>query len=127
MRMPNGSAILAAEAGRDEAELLWKCLVPLGRVVRLASSHEAAVALLRRELFQRAVVAVELAEDGVALLARVSRLPSVQWLVALGPADPETEIQARAAGASAYVARPATTRALATALRLPLPQFAQAR
>ena len=122
MLAPAGSAILAAEPRPEHAEHLLRCLLPLGQTVRLARTAEAALALLRREMFDRAAVAVELATEDGPLLARLSRLPSLQFLVALGPnGDPGPELRARSWGAQSYLVRPVSVEALAAALRARVP------
>ncbi len=118
MLAPAGGAILAAELSAEHAEHLLRCLRLLGMTVRLASTAEDALALLRREMFDRAAVAVELVTEDGPLLARLSRLPSLRRLVALGPnGDPSPELRARTWGAQSYLARPVSVEGLAAALR----------
>ena len=119
MGRQHSEAILAAEAGRVNAENLWRCLLPLGQQVFLATSSEEAFRMLHRQRFRRAVVAAELAIDGEPLLSRLSRLSGMECLVAVGAGDnADMEQTARVAGANVYVARPVTTELLSKALRL---------
>jgi len=109
--------ILAAEGRPEDAMRLRECLAILGEHVRMATSAAEVMEHLRRDIFTRAVVAVELSWDCEPMLARISRLPAVEHLVATGPpGDTRMEARARAAGARAYVARPVTVRVLAMAL-----------
>jgi len=119
--MARERAVLAAEIVPAEAEHLVRCLVRLGHPVRLATTGAEALALLRREIFDQAVVAAGLKLDGLPLLAWLSRLPAPGWIVAIGPAgDVDAEVRARSFGAAAYLTRPVSTEALAVALRLPI-------
>lgn len=121
MARTDAQSLLAAEASPAAQELL-RCLRPLGARVALATSAEEALRALRREVFRRAVVAIEIALDGEPLLARLSRLSSLECLVAIGPGgDAAAEGAARVAGAQAYLARPVTTGLLSRALGLPWP------
>ena len=115
-RMP----VLAAEPALADAKHLVGCLTRLRQTVRVAMSADDIIDLLRREVFTRAVVAVELTLDGEPVLARLSRLPMPRRIVALGPAgDPVSEVMALAAGAQAYLARPVSVEDLARALAVP--------
>lgn len=109
--------ILAAEATFEDARQLVRCLGPLNRQVYLAVSVEQALDRLRHMIFREAIAATELTFDGELLLARLSRLPALKCLIALGPAgNAEAEAKARAAGANIYLGRPVTTEMLALAL-----------
>jgi hypothetical protein len=109
--------ILAAEGRLEDVVRLRECLAILGEHVRMATSADEVMEHLRRDIFTRAVVAVELAWGCEPMLARISRLPVVEHLVAIGPPDDtRMEARARTAGAGAYVARPVTVRVLAMAL-----------
>ena len=113
--------LLAAEADPVNAERLQQCLLPLGQRVFLARSAEDVVGLVRREVFHRAVIAVELALNGELVLARLSKFSGLAYLVAVGPkGDKEREQRARSAGATVYVTRPVTTELLSRALNLPV-------
>lgn len=121
MGRQDSGAILAAEIDAAAAKHLMRCLRPLGRRVFLATSAEQVLDGLRREVFPRAAVAVELVVDGQPLLARLARLSALERLAALGPGgDLEMERAARLAGAGVYVPRPVTTGLLSKALGLPL-------
>lgn len=112
-------ALLAAETGHVRAQELWRALLPLGQHVCLAASAQEAVELLRRELFGRAVVAVELETGGELLLARFKRLSGIERIVAVGPpGDARMEVGARLGGADMYVVRPVSTSLLSRALGL---------
>jgi len=109
--------ILAAEGRPEDAARLRECLAILGEHMRMATSAAEVMEHLRREIFTRAVVAVELSWGCEPMLARISRLPAVEHLVATGPPDDTCmEARARTAGANAYVMRPVTVRVLAMAL-----------
>lgn len=109
--------VLAAEANFDDARHLVRCLGPLNLQVYLAASVEQALDRLRHMIFREAIAATELTFGGELLLARLSRLPAMKCLVAIGPADDAgAETRARAAGANVYLSRPVTTEMLALAL-----------
>jgi len=113
------NAILAAEARREDAQHLLECLQPLGWIVRRATSTRQVMTLLRREIFEKMVVAAEMTLDGKPLLMRLASLPALRRLIAIGPGgEPAMERRARIAGADMYLARPVTTDALAVALGL---------
>ena len=115
------SAILVAEPVATDAERLTRMLRRLGHAVRSAGTSDEALDVLRHEILSRAVVAAELVVEDELLLACVSRLPAMRWLVAVGPAqDGEIEIRARHAGAQVYLPRPVMPEALAPALHVPL-------
>jgi hypothetical protein len=98
------------------------CLLRLGLDVYLAMSREEVFRWLQRRVFTRAVVAAELNIGGEMLIARLSRLPAIRCLIAVGPdGDMEMEAQARIAGAKAYLGRPLDIEALAATLRVPPP------
>jgi len=79
----------------------------LGFQVRIAVSETAALEILRRNLISIAFVGVELTLDDELLLSRVSALPLVRWLVALGPGcRSDLEFAARRGGANVYLQRP---------------------
>ena len=112
--------ILAAERGPAESSRLYRSLVQLGCRVRTGSSAEEVLLMIRREIFQRAVVAVELAWEGQPILARLARLPSLWDIVAIGPSgDFEMERLGRASGVHLYLERPVTMEKLAKALWIP--------
>jgi len=112
--------VLAAERGPAEASRLQRSLLQLGCRTRTASSPGEILALIRQEVFHRAIVAVELAWEGEPILARLARLPLPRDIVAIGPnGDPEMERLGRASGASVYLERPITIDKLAKALWIP--------
>jgi len=110
--------ILLAEPQPDDAGPLTKCVAGLGFDFKLATTAEQTIEFLRHDVFQAAVIAVELTLRGEPLLRRISRLPVLECLVGIGPAgEAQWQVLAWRSGADAYVPRPATTQALATALR----------
>jgi len=112
--------ILAAEHDNRSAKDLSEVLAALGYDVYPAASAEEAMAVMRSVVLRAAVVAVELALGEEPVLSRLSHLPAIERLVAIGPAgDAEMEMLARLSGASAYVSRPATSEKLAAALSAP--------
>jgi CheY-like chemotaxis protein len=112
--------ILAAEPTLAGARNLVQCLSGLRLPVRLAMSSSDIIDLLRREVFTRAVVASEFMIDGEPAIARLTRLPMLERVVAIGPAgNADLEMQARRAGAQAYLTRPVSAESLARALAIP--------
>ena len=117
MLMRNESAVLVAEVSSQAAARLETMLRRLGHRVRTATSVGQTLEIVRREIVAQAVVAAELHLAGEPILARLSVLPALRRLVAVGPAGrPDVEIRARRAGADAYLARPVHPVRLATAL-----------
>jgi len=115
--MPERLTILLAEPQPDDAEALTHCVGHLGLDFNLAATAEEVIELLRRDLFRAAVIAVELTLRGEPLLRRISRLPVLECLVAIGPGgEAQWQLLARRNGAVAYMPRPATTQSLTTAL-----------
>ena len=99
--------VLAVEIEPEHASHLARCLAAMGLAFRVAASAAEAMRLLRREVFDGAVVAAELGLEEGAILARLSCLPATRFLLATGPADDvDLERRARAAGADAYLPRP---------------------
>lgn len=122
------TAIVAAEADPADAEHLLRCLTQLGAWAKLATSAEQVLNLFRKQVFEAAVVGVELALDGEPLLGRLSRLPALECLVATGPTgDLQAERLARSLGAEAYLPRPVSPEALAGVLRMRLPDCVRPR
>ena len=108
--------VLAAEVQSEDACHLTRCLRTLGLKVHLATSIRQAIGLLRRELFDAAVLASELEVDGEPMIAHVSRLPVGKLLMATGPGgDWALERRARLAGATVYLPRPVSVTKLAEA------------
>jgi len=115
-------AILAAESDPADAENLLRCLKLYGQTVLLATSSEDVLRLIRRQVYERAVVGVDLVIGDEPLLARLSSLPALRYLVATGPpGDVEMETLARLAGAGVYLQRPVSADDLGLALDLPPP------
>ena len=126
MFKPRVTAILAAETNGQDARHLLRSLTPLGRPVRLATTTQDVLELLRREIFIAAVAAVEMALDGEPMLARLARLPSLEHLVAVGPVgEMNWRNLAYRAGAETCLTRPVTTEALAGALGLEIPSVTE--
>ncbi len=115
--MQRVETVLAIEVEPEHASHLARCLAVTGLACRAAASATEALRLLRSEIFDGAVVAVELGLDEASILARISRLPATRFLLATGPADDlDMERRARAAGANAYLPRPVDAEMLATSL-----------
>lgn len=120
--------ILTAEPDANAAMRLTKSLSLLGYQVELARAPEEVMALIRKNIFRRAIVAVELSLEGQNILARLAQLPSMKYLIATGPAkDCQAETNARLAGANLYLPRPVTMESLAKALWEPAPRKAVSR
>jgi len=114
------TAILAAEPDPMDSARLSRSLVLLGYSPETATSAEEVLKLIRRRMYQRAIVAIELTWQGEPILVRLARLPSMRAVLAIGPAgDPEMETLARLSGADAYLARPVTIDSLSKALWVP--------
>jgi ActR/RegA family two-component response regulator len=123
---PKVSAILAAEMDSEDAKHLLRCLKILSPRVLLATTAEEIMRLMRQQILERAVGGIELVLHDEPILARLSRLPALEYLVATGPGgDPQTEILARSTGAKVYLPRPVNVRDLAAALCLPTPGMPQ--
>ncbi len=111
MSQSNGSPILIAEVNRVEAKRLARALKALNCTARVAHSDEQIIELLRKEVFHEGVVAVELQIAEELALAYLSRIVTIRFLAAVGPADdPDAEVRARCAGAQVYLPRPVTPR-----------------
>ena len=117
--MNNENAILAVEVHPADAERLSQCLMSLDRPVRLTTSPQELLELIRRETFSQAVVAAEMTLGDESVLALLASLPEMELLAATGPPDDwEMEKRARLAGADFYLPRPVTTEALAMAFQV---------
>lgn len=117
--MNNGNAILAVEVHPADAERLFQCLTSLDMPVRLTTSPQELLELIRRETFSQAVAAAEMTLEDEPVLALLASLPEMELLVATGsPDDWEMERRARLAGADFYLPRPITTEALAMAFQM---------
>jgi CheY-like chemotaxis protein len=118
--VPAYAPVLVVEPNLADAKHLVSCLTRLRQPVRLAMSAADAIDALRREVFDRVVVAAEMTLDGEPLLDRLARLPMLRRIVAIGPAgDADLEVRARTAGAHVYMTRPAGQDELARALAVP--------
>ena len=116
------NTVLIAEPISDEAFFLESLLRSWGREVAAVASVDEALQILRREFVQQAVIATELVSAGQMLVARLAALPSLQRLIAIGPAGrPEVERLARLAGADVFLPRPAPIERLAQALDMSAP------
>ena len=121
MLMRNDSVILVADGIPEQADFVQQLLRQMDYRVETAVSAEEVLKLIGREMLDRAIVAVEMTMDNEPTLARLSRLPALNRLVAIGPAgDAEMEMLARRAGAHVYLARPVMADPLAAALHIPV-------
>ena len=119
--MNNGNAILAVEVHPADAERLSQCLMSLDRPVRLTTSPQELLELIRYETFSQAVVAAEMTLGDESVVALLASLPEMELLTATGPpGDAAMEIRARIAGADLYLPRPVTVEALGRALGMPV-------
>ena len=76
------------------------------------------IGLLRRELFDAAVLGVEMDADGESMIEYIARFPSAGLLMATGPGgDWELERCAQLAGAAVYLPRPIYAESLTEASR----------
>ena len=115
--MERALTVLAVEVEPQHARRLAECLAILGHLSRLAASPAEALRLLRSEIFDGAVVAIELGLEEGSILQRVACLPATRFLLATGPPGDEAGARlARAAGANACLARPVDPAMLAAHL-----------
>ncbi|HDZ20892.1 hypothetical protein LCGC14_0274620 [marine sediment metagenome] len=122
MVLRHGNTILVAEPISDQAFFLESLLRSWGRDVCVVASVDEVLQIVRRQFVQQAVIATELVLAGQMLVARLAALPSLQRLIAVGPAGrPEIERQARLAGADVFLPRPVPVERLAQALDMPVP------
>lgn len=120
--MQSMRTILVAEIEAGSARRLARCLISTGAKVLAAASAEGARQLLRREIFDGAVVAAELTLGQELVVGCLSRLPATKMVVAIGPAgDAELEAAARMAGADCYLPRPVSAEAVIRAFGTHLP------
>ena len=120
MKPTQGQPVLVAEPTPSHARHLRSLLQQMRYRVCLATDCREAIDVLRREAPAHAIVAVELATNGEPLLAGLARLPALDHLIGTGPGgEPASEITARRAGATAYLARPISAGPLAAALTAP--------
>ena len=121
MLMRNERAILVAAAAPQEAYNLQRLLRQMGYLARMAPTPGQVLEVMRREMVDQAIVAIELTLAQEPILARLARLPCVQHLIATGPAgNVDMETRARCAGAHVYLPRPAEIEALAMAFNMSL-------
>ena len=120
MLMRNESPVLVAEPRMADAMSSHRLLRQMGYLVRVATSPQETLRLMRTEVMARALVAVELtAHTGEPLLSVLRDLPAMRLLMATGPPGrADMEILARRAGADVYLPRPVGIGMLAAALRV---------
>lgn len=117
MLMRTDNPVLLAETSPQSAADLAAMLRCLGYRPRLAGTVEMVLGVLRTEIVDTAVVAVELTDRDQPILARLAALPSLRLLLAVGPPDVASwELCARRAGAGVYLPRPMTLERLTQAL-----------
>jgi len=98
---------LVADEGEAEVIQTAAAVELLGFRVRTATSAGATLDVLRSDVVSVALVGVELTLGGELLLRRISALPSIRWLVAIGPGfRVDLEHAARCGGADVYLSRP---------------------
>ena len=111
------TVVLVADGVEAEAIRTAAAVELLGFRVRTAVSARAALDVLRSDLVSMALVGVELALGDELLLKRVSALPSIRWLVAIGPGfRVDLEHAARRGGADVYLSRPVSPEQVAWSL-----------
>jgi len=112
--------IIAAETDPARSNRLDRSLTLLGYQPVTVASAEEVMELIRNGVYELAVAAAELAWEGESIISRLSRLPSIRAVVAVGPPhDAAVEFAARTAGATAYLPRPVNLESLAHAIYLP--------
>jgi ActR/RegA family two-component response regulator len=111
------TVILVADGTEAEAIQTAAAVELLGFRVRIAASTRATLDVLRNDVVSAAFVGVELTLGGELLLRRVSALPSIRWLVAIGPGfRADLEHAARCGGADVYLSRPVSPEQVAWSL-----------
>lgn len=114
--------ILIGEADARNAARLFRALILLGHRPALAMSSRQLVKMIGAQIFRHAIVAAELTIEGDPVLARLSRLPCMERLIALGQAgNVDMESRARLAGADMFLPRPVAIESLAKALQIRVP------
>ena len=109
--------ILVAETSLEEACRLGLLLRQAGRAAQTVATAGQVLEIVGRQMVHQAVVAMELTIEDEPILARLSRLPAMRRLVAVGPAaEPCIEQRARQAGAQVYLPRPVAGGLLVLAL-----------
>jgi len=112
------TVVLVADGTEAEAIRTAAAVELLGFRVRTAASTRAALDVLRSDVVSAALVGVELIVGDGLLLRRVSALPSIRWLVAIGPGlRADLEQAARCGGANVYLSRPVSPERIAWSLR----------
>jgi len=112
------TVVLVADGTEAEAIRTAAAVELLGFRVRTAASTRAALDVLRSDVVSAALVCVELILGGELLLRRISALPSIRWLVAIGPGfRVDLERAARRGGADVYLSRPVSPEQVAWSLR----------
>lgn len=110
-------SILVVEDDPDAAEVLRRLLHREGHATSLAGSAEEARALLRRELFDAALLDLDLpGMSGLELIEAV-RGEAPPLVVVTGNHDVATVVQAMRAGAADYVTKPVSLRTLQLVLQ----------
>lgn len=109
--------VLVADGIEAEAIRTAAALELLSFRVRIATSAGSALDVLRSDVISAAFVGVELILGGRLLLKRISALPSIRWLVAVGPGSRvDLEHAARRGGADVYMSRPVSPEQVARSL-----------
>ena len=111
------TVVLVADEIEAEAIRTAAAVELLGFRVRTAASAMATLDVLRSDVVSAALVGVELTLGDELLLKRVSALPSIRWLVAIGPGfRVDLEHAARCGGADVYLSRPVSPEQVAWSL-----------
>ena len=111
------TVVLVADGIEAEAIQIAAAVELLGFRVRTATSAMVTLDVLRSDVISTALVDVELALGGELLLRRISALPSIRWLVAIGPGfRVDLEHAARCGGADVYLSRPVSPEQVAWSL-----------
>ncbi len=111
------TVVLVADGTEAETIRTAAAVELLGFRVRTVASTRAALDVLRSDVISAALVGVELMLGGELLLRRISALPSIRCLVAIGPGfRSDLEHAARCGGADVYLSRPVTPEQVAWSL-----------
>jgi len=111
------TVVLVADGIEAEAIQVAAAVELLGFRVRTATSATVTLDVLRSDVISTALVGVELALGDELLLRRISALPSIRWLVAIGPGfRVDLERAARRGGADVYLSRPVSPEQVAWSL-----------
>ena len=115
--MASKTLVLVADGIEAEAIQTAAALELLSFRVRIATSAGSTLDVLRSDVVSAAFVGVELVLGGELLLRWVSALPSIRWLVAVGPGyRVDLEHAARRGGADVYLSRPVSPEQVAWSL-----------